>query len=169
MKYRFKGLDEYIARLDQMRNPNYVNYIIEKAVEEGSKVVEEATAKELMALPVDNRPYVKGDGKEKGQRNSITQLQKDHLLIAFGLSPISDVARGQKDFTNKKTGVDKSTNKIGQPAVTIARRLEDGTSYMKKNPVFTRASRKARTDCLNAMEKSLNQSIAELWKSNFKI
>lgn len=155
MKYRLqKNLENYIRQLEQFSNMGYQRLAIEKAIEEGSKVVDEETDRQLNALKVDNRPYV------VGRRDSITQLQKTALIKAFGTSPIDE----RRNFINDKTGVDKSVNKLKQPAVVIARRLENGTSYMKKNPVFSRASRKARTPCLEAMQVSLNESVEKIFK-----
>ena len=155
MKYRTKGLDTYVRQLEQLSNITYQRIAIEKAIEEGSKVVDEETVKELRALPVDNRQYVKD-----GMRDSIMQVQKDALLKAFGTSPIEN----KRDFINDKTGVDRSVNKLNQPSVVIARRLENGTSYMKKNPVFSRSSRKARNACIDRMQESLNESIDRIFK-----
>lgn len=154
MKYRLNNLDTYISMLNKIADPYTVEEMIEKAVEDGSKIVDETTVKELNALPEDNRPYV------EGKRKSITKLQRIALLKAFGTSPIET----KKDFTNDKTGVDRSVNKLGQPAVVIARRLENGTSYMDKNPVFSRATRKARKPCIEEMQKSLDQSYRSIMK-----
>ena len=154
MKYRVKGLDLYIRQLEQLSDMAYQRLAIEKAIEEGSKVVDEETLKALKALPVDNRPYV------DGMRTSILQVQKDALVKSFGTSPIDS----KKNFINDKTGVDNSKNKLGQYEVTVARRLENGTSYMKKNPVFSRASRKARNACIDKMQESLNESIDRIFK-----
>lgn len=154
MKFRFKGIDEYIARLERITNPYTAEEMIEKAVEDASKIVDQQTLKELQALPVDNRQYV--DGK----RDGILQVQKDALIKSFGTSPIEN----KNDFINDKTGVDRSVNKLKQPQVVIARRLENGTSYMKKNPVFSRASRKARKPCLEEMQNSLDKSYKALMR-----
>ncbi len=157
MKYQMKGLKNFVDRLAVISNPLVANAMVERAVHEGSRIVDNMTMKELEALPVDNRPYVDvKNGEDK--RTSIMQVQKDHLLVAFGTSPIEN----RNDFINRKTGVDNSRNKLGQKAVTVARRLENGTSYMKKNPVFSRASRKARKPCLEEMQKSLDESYKAL-------
>jgi len=155
MKFRFTGLKEYVAQLERLSNSAVAEAMIERAVYEGSKIVDNETRRELNALPVDNRPYVKD-----GMRTSILQVQKDALVASFGTSPIET----RNDFTNDKTGVDNSRNKLGQKQVTVARRLENGTSYMKKNPVFSRASRKARKPCLEEMQKSLDESIKALMR-----
>jgi len=40
--------------------------------------------------------------------------------------------------------------------------LEKGTSFLPKDPVFSRGSRKGRKPCLEAMQKSLNEDIERL-------
>ena len=154
MKFRTTGLKEYVGKLERLSNSMVAESLIERAVIEGSKIVDKATRKELEALPVDNRPYA------EGKRNGILQVQKDALIRSFGTSQVET----RNDFTNDKTGVDRSVNKLNQPAVVIARRLENGTSYMKKNPVFSRASRKSRKDCIDEMQKSLDESIKALMR-----
>lgn len=166
MKYRLqKNLEIYISQLERFSNQGYQRMAIEKAVEEGSKIVDKATYKELTKLQVDNRPYV------DGMRNGILQIQKNTLLKAFGTSPVEN----KRNFINDKTGVDNSIvpfkrktdtqkRKKDLYVVTLARRLENGTSYMKKDPVFSRASRKARAECLEVMQLSLNESVEKIFR-----
>lgn len=154
MKYRIKNLDKLLTQLADMSNPLIFNEEVRKALDKGSGVVADVTRNELQKLPVDNRSFVK-DG-----RTSILQVQKDALLKSFGVTPIQS---GKKDSINRKTGVSRTKNKLGQPNVTIARRLENGTSYMPKNPIFSRASRKARSECIKTMDDSLKKSINNIW------
>lgn len=163
MRYRFKGLDEYVRKLERLSNRFNAEACIEVAVDEGSKVVSEYTVKELQALPIDDRP-----GK-LDKRNGIRSIEKKFLIDEFGITPLEN----KNGYINAKTGVDKG--RLDYPksnsyvyAVVLARSLEKGTSFMPRNPVFSRASRKARTPCLNAMEKSLNESIEAICRNNFK-
>lgn len=166
MKFRFKGLKEYVEKLERLSNTFNTEACIELAVKEGSDVVAEYTMKELQAMPVDNRPYVKD-----GMRTSVTKKVKEELIKSFGVTPLANY----DGFINKKTGVAYGYNGVrtrrypkGQPNVVIARSLEKGTSFMPKNPVFSRASRKARKPCLAVMEKSLNESIEAICKNNLR-
>lgn len=154
MRFKTKGFDRLIKQLGELSNPIEVVNVVNKALEKGADVVADATRTELMNLKVDNRRRV------EGQRDSITQLQKNALLRGFGISEIQK----KKNNSNIKTGVNRDVNALNQPNVVIARRLENGTSYMPKNPVFSRASKKARSQCLNAMADSVNESINKLWQ-----
>lgn len=162
MKYRFKGLKEYVEKLERLSNPFNTEVCIENAVGEGAKVVSEYTVNELQGLPTDDTP-----GRIP-HRNGIRSIQKKFLIKEFGITPLAN----DKGFINEKTGVDKGVldyhGRGYTPAVVLARSLERGTSFMPKNPVFSRASRKARKPCLKAMEDSLNRDIALICANNIK-
>ena len=162
MKYRFKGLNEYVDKLVALSNAFNADVCIENAVTKGSEVVAEYTVKELENLPVDNTP-----GRIE-QRKGIRSIQKAFLIKSFGVTPLDR----KGSFINRKTGVDKGVLTYDgggyTPAVVLARTLERGTSFLPKNPVFSRASRKARTPCLEAMQESLNEDIARITVNNAK-
>lgn len=161
MKYRFKGLDKYVKQLENLTNSVYADICIENAVDAGGKVVDDYTVRELQALPTDDS-YVSSKRIDtfKYKRTGLRTVQKQFLIKTFGTSPIDK----KRSFINEKTGVNKEIIRYRDmsgytPAVTLARMLERGTSIMNKNPVFSRASRKARTPCLEAMQESLNKDI----------
>lgn len=154
MKFQTKGLDRYVQNLEAIGNPFAAEAYIKQAIKDGSDVVADATRSELSKIKVDNRNYV-----PEG-RNGLLQVQKDALLESFGISKIQD----KNGFLNDKTGVSRGKNKLGQPHVTIARRLESGTSYMPKDPVFSRATRKSRKECIKVMQESLSKAIRDLMR-----
>lgn len=156
MKYRVSGLDKYVRRLEAVCNPFTVQGYIEHAITEGAEIVEYETYKELRSMQVDDRQKV----PEGEMRNGLRSIQKAALINSFGLSKIQT----RNDSTNRKTGVDRGVNKFKQPHVTVARMLENGTSKMRKNPVFSRASRKARKQCINAMAESLRKAYISLMR-----
>lgn len=162
MKYRFKGLNEYVAKLENLSNSFNAEVCVENAVTKGSEVVAEYTVKELEGLPTDDTP------KKLDKRGGIRSIQKAFLLKEFGVTPLDR----KGSFINRKTGVDRGVltyHGYGYtPAVVLARSLEKGTSFLPKNPVFTRASRKARTPCLEAMQQSLNEDITRIMQNNEK-
>lgn len=163
MRYRFKGMKEYVQKLERLSNKFNAEACIEIAVDKGAKVVDEYTVKELQGLPVDNTR-----GKIE-QRKGIRSIEKSFLIKEFGITPLAN----DNGFINKKTGVDRG--RLDYPnsdsyvyAVVLARSLERGTSFLPRNPVFSRASRKARKPCLQAMEQSLNESIEAICLNNFR-
>ncbi len=157
MRFKFKNLDRLITQIADLSNVMVVLNESKKALDKGSDVVADETRKQLLNLPVDDRRWV------DGERFGLRTIQKQSILSGFGISPIQQSSR---DKINRKTGVNRDVNKLDEPNVVVARRLENGTSYMKKNPVFTRASRKSRKQCLKVMEDSLNESINKLWNKH---
>lgn len=103
MKYRFKGLDKYVKQLECLSNSFNAEVCVENAVTKGSEVVAEYTVKELQAMPVDNRPYVRD-----GMRSSVTQKVKNELIKAFGVTPLQN----KNGVIDRKTGVDRGYNGV---------------------------------------------------------
>lgn len=153
MKYRLKGLDTLLTQLADMSNPLVFDEEVRKALDKGSDVVADITRSELNGLPTDDR-Y----GRQE-YRTGLRTIQKKELIASFGITPIQE----KKDKVNRKTGVRRGLNSFNQPYVRVARMLENGTSYMRKNPVFTKASRKARKECIRVMAESLTKSINNIW------
>lgn len=158
MRYRFKGLNEYVRKLENLSNTFNAEICVENAVTKGSQVVAEYTVKELNGLPVDNKKWATQEDKRHGVRS----IEKKELIESFGVTPLEI----KKNIINRKTGVDRGYVSTGVPFVVLARSLERGTTFMDKNPVFSRASRKARKPCLEAMQQSLNDDINRIMVNN---
>ena len=157
---KFKGMDEYLNRLEAL----YVNTdkMVGEAIYKGADIVADETKGALKGLPTDNRSKLKAGE----QRSSINEIQKQGLIHSFGIAPLRD----DSGFINVKTGFDgynrliSKNYPIGQPNVMVARALESGTSFMKKNRVITRATNRARKPCEEAMKKSVEESIEKIMK-----
>lgn len=152
---KFKGLDEYVRKLESLSS--YTDVLIGEAVYEGAEIVANETKDALQSLQVDNRQRVP-------QRTSINQKQKNGLIESFGIAKL----RKDNNFFNVKTGFDGYNDivtdrwPLGQPNVMIARSLESGTSFMPKNPIISRATRRAKKKCEEAMQKSIERNIKKI-------
>ena len=160
MRFRFKGLNEYVKKLEALSNSFNAEVCVENAVTEGSKVVSEMTLDALNKLPVDDRKWATEENKRQGLRS----YEKKDLIASWGITPLWV----KNNYVDRKTGVDRGYNRNGMANVVIARSLEKGTSFMVKNPVISMASRKARKPCLNAMQESLNRDINSIMVANKK-
>lgn len=161
MRFRFKGLKEYVKKIENLSNSFNAEVCIENALNRGSEEVAKVTKAELEGLPTDNRGWTTPGDKRKGIRS----IEKKFLINEFGVTPLE--WKQKINYVDRKTGVDKG--RLDYPnsdsyvyAVVLARSLERGTSFMDKNPVFSRGSRKGRKPCLEAMQKSLNEDIERL-------
>lgn len=158
MRYRFKGLNQYVKKLENLSNSLNAEVCVENAVTKGSEVVSEITLEELRKMPTDDRRWVDPPDKRKGLRT----YEKKDLIEVWGITPLQ-IKNGKID---RKTGVDRGYNRAGTPNVVIARSLERGTTFLERNPVISRASRKARKPCLDAMQESLNEDITRIFNNN---
>ena len=150
-KWKFEGLDEYLRRLEKLQGDSKKQ--IGMAIYEGAGIVGREVAAEIQKLPVNNQH----------QSNGITSVQKKGLIEGFGISHIQD----DNNYRNVKLGFDgyngqKTKNHPnGQPNALIARAVNSGTSFRKKNPFVDRATRRAKGKCELAMreviEKQINQ------------
>jgi hypothetical protein len=159
MKFRFKGLKEYVKKIENLSNSFNAEVCIENALKEGSVEVAKTTKAELDGIHTDDRPG------RLDKRNGIRSIEKKFLINEFGLTPLE--WKQKINYVDMKTGVDKG--RLDYPksdsytyAVKLARALEKGTSFLPKDPVFSRGSRKGRKPCLEAMQKSLNEDIERL-------
>ena len=53
---------------------------------------------------------------------------------------------------------------LGQPNQMVARSVESGTTWMKKNPFVKRGASKSRRKALEMMRKSVQKSIEKIMK-----
>lgn len=161
MRFRFKGMKEYVKKIENLSNSFNAEVCIENALKEGSAEVAKVTKAELEGLPTDDRRWATSDNKRRGVRS----VEKKFLINEFGLTPLE--WKQKINYVDMKTGVDKGRLDYKNSdsyvyAVVLARSLERGTSFMEKNPVFSRGSRKGRKPCVEAMQKSFNEDIERL-------
>lgn len=71
MRFRFKGLNEYVKKLEALSNSFNAEVCVENAVTEGSKVVSEMTLDALNKLPVDDRKWATEENKRQGLFTSV--------------------------------------------------------------------------------------------------
>lgn len=152
------GIDRYIQKLVNLEfaSPHTAG----KAVYEGAKIVADAIKAEIDALPVEKARKNSEDDKATG----ITQRQKDGLRDGFGIATM----RQDGSFYNVKTGFHGYNKQVtrkypsGQPNAMIARSVEGGTSFRKKNPFVSRAVRKVKGQAEKKMAEVVDQEIKKI-------
>lgn len=152
--WKFEGLDEYLIQLEKLSQR--ADETIGEAIYEGAAVVAKACANAIDELPVNNQFNSGG----------ITSVQKAGLKEGFGISH----AQTDKDYRHVKLGFDgyngQKTKKYpnGQPNSVIARSINSGSSYRKKNPFMDRATRSAKASCESTMQKVIEKEISKIMK-----
>ena len=143
-KIQFKGLDEYVSRLNKLNGDT--DRLVKRTVYVGADVVADTIKQAINGLPTDNSSYKK-DGIRTGppMRKELTE-------------------------TNVKLGFDGYNRVVtkrwsqGQPNAMIARSIESGTSWMVKNPFVSKATRSAKKIAEEQMKKEFEEEIEKLMK-----
>lgn len=147
--WKFEGLDEYLRQLERLQGSS--DQAIGKAIYEGAGVVAKACAAAIKALPVSNQH----------DSNGITSVQKAGLIEGFGISH----AQTDGYYRNVKLGFDgyngQKTHKYpnGQPNSMIARSINSGSSYRRKNPFMDKATASSKDACEATMQRVIETEI----------
>lgn len=159
-KIEFKGIDEYAKVLSALEDESEA--IIKSAVYKGAALVADEIKKEIKGLPIeegDNGLPPMGDSQYK--LTGVSRRQKADLIDSFGLAPIQN----DNDYIQTKAGVDGygsiPTKKYpkGVPNVMLLRSIESGTSFRQKNPIFRKATNRARKRAQEIMGKEVDEQI----------
>ena len=153
-----RGIDDYIAQLGNLADTS--KDAVGRAVYEGAKVVADAIKKEIGAIPVDDHPPIVANGNRIG---TLTSKQKQGLVDGFGIAKMKDEG-GYKNvkigFAGYNTEVTKKYPN-GQPNAMIARSVNSGTSFRKKNPFVDKTTRSVKSQAEEAMRKTVDEEISK--------
>jgi len=158
-KMQIEGLEEYTKVIQRISDNSDV--VIAKSVYEGARIVADDMKSEMKKITVDN-----GVGSEKNKLNGISNLQKADLINGFGIAPI----KVDGDYTNTKLGFSgygrTKTKKYpkGVPIQIIARSVNSGTSFRKKNPFVQRTVNRIRKKAQQAMAQVIDEEIKKEMK-----
>ena len=165
-----KGFEKYLKDLETLKKMS--PHICGRAVYEGAKIVADAAAESAAALKVTKAVWGGTyNGVDQGQQQGITEAQKAGLLSSnsgggLGLSRM----KNDNGFYHVKLGYHGYNSQItekyphGQPNVMIARSLESGTSFRKKDPFIARAVRKSRAQAERKMAQTVDDETAKIMK-----
>ena len=153
-KMQVEGLEEYTLALESLSNNS--EKILKKSVYKGAGIVADAIKSELRGLPIDN-----SFGSEENQIRGLSNKQKGDLINGMGISPI----KHDGDYINAKVGFDGygsiPTKKYpkGVPNQLVARSVNSGTSFRKKNPFVNRAVNKSKKEAQKLMPEVIDEEI----------
>lgn len=157
--FQFEGIDEFVSQLEKIYGKS--EEIEGKAIYDGAAVVMRYVIMGIDSIVTDNR-----FGTQENPCNGPSSYEKEGLYRSVGIAK----ARHDGTFFNVKIGFDGyddiQTKKWpnGRPHSMIARSIESGTSYMKKQPFMRKAEQAARAPCERAMQAALDRAIEQLTK-----
>ena len=159
-KFQFEGVDNLISQYQKLDKDT--EQIIGKAIYQGAGVVMKAVKGGLEGIQTDDH-Y----GTSEHPTSGPSSLQKLGLQYALGITKM----RNDNGFWNVKIVFD-GYNKVktkrwpqGQPNPLIARSVESGTSWMRKQPFMRRAEQSAKKPCEDAMSQVVDREIDKIMNS----
>ena len=157
----FKNGEEYALKLSQLANQRLTE-VCGAGIYDAAELVADAIRQELESVPTDE-----GWGTEKTQTIGPRAVQKEALLNTLG---VAEMQTDENGFLNVKIGFDGYNHVTtkrwpnGQPNQMIARAIESGTSWMRKNRFVSRAVNKTRKRAIEVMRKRVETEIEKIMK-----
>lgn len=149
-KWKFEGLDKYIEQLNKLEKNT--DEIIGRAVYEGAGIVADAARAALQNVTTDDDYHPAGE-----MREGPTTEEKEALEASFGISRMRD----ENGYVHVKIGF-HGRNPSGLNNSGMARMIERGSSFMKKQPFITKAVNAKKKQCEEVMAKTLDEEIKKL-------
>ena len=156
-KFQFEGVDKLIEQYQKLEQ-NTVP-MIGKAIYEGAGVVMKSCKSAVEGLNTDNR-----FGTSENPTSGPSTIQKIGLQHALGIAKM----RNDNGFYNVKIGFDgynsvkTKTWPQGQPNMMVARSIESGTSWMRKQPFMRKAEQSSRSQCERVMSETVDKEIQRI-------
>lgn len=154
---KIQGIAEWATIVEHFytRSPE----VLEKAVSAGAGVIADAVRQEVENLPIDEH-----FGTPENPLKGIKRIQKRGLEESLGITPIGK----DRGLINRKIGFDGYNNEHtktfpnGKPNQLIARSIESGTTFSRKNRFFKRAVGKSKEAALKKMEEVIEQELERI-------
>ena len=154
--FQFEGVDKYIQQLNKLYGKT--DKIIGSAIYEGTAVVMKAVKSAIDGIQTDDSH---GYGTTENPKTGPTSIQKAGLWHSVGIAKM----RNDNGFWNTKIGFD-GYNYVktkrwpqGQPNAMVARSIESGTSFMRKQPFMRKAEQAAKGPCEKVMQETIDLEI----------
>lgn len=156
-KFKFEGVDDLIDQYSRLAKNT--DEVIGKAVYNGAAVVMRAVESAVSNITTDDR-----FGTAERPTSGPSSIQKAGLQHGLGIAKMRD----DNGFKNVKIGFD-GYNRVqtktwpqGQPNAMVARSIESGTSWMRKQPFMRKAEQSARSKCEQVMGETVDKEIQRI-------
>lgn len=158
-KFQFEGVDKLVAQYQKLEKNT--TPIIGHAIYEGAGVVMKSVKSAIENISTDDSH---GFGTSTNPKTGPTSIQKAGLIHSVGIAKM----RNDSGFYNVKIGFD-GYNYVktkrwpqGQPNMMVARSIESGTSWMRKQPFMRKAEQSSRSQCERVMSETVDREIQRI-------
>lgn len=166
-KIALQGFDKYIRQLEALQRD--ATRMCKAVVYPGAAILAEKIRAETEALPTISDAEAIGNFRSGDENKALSVSQKIGLVESLGISGIKKDRSGMVQTSVGFTGYnsiksDRWPN--GQPNAMVARSLEKGTSFLKRDRFVERAVKAAREEAIAAMAAEADAYIERKMQEN---
>ena len=166
-KIELKGFDQYTAKISALQRD--ATKMCKAVVYPGAAVLAEKIRAETEALPTISDAEALGNFRSGTVNDALSVSQKNGLVESLGISGIKKDRSGMVQTSVGFTGYNGVKTKHfpnGQPNAEVARSLEKGTSFLKRDRFVERAVKAAREEAIAAMAAEADAYIEKKMQEN---
>lgn len=144
------GLEDIVNVTAELRDS--YRGMVKQGLYEGAKILADTLHDETGNIKTYNVPYFEQEVKELQASMGISRMKENNGTIEVNI--------GFTGYNSIKTK--KHPN--GQPNILVARSINSGASYMKKQPFVKTALKKSKDKAVNKTVKTIEKRIDEITK-----
>ena len=166
-KIELQGFEGYLRQLSALRDHSLG--MCKATVYAGAEILADELKKGTEALPTISDAQAKSNFRAGRQNPALSDRQKAGLLAGFGVTKIRQDRGGFVQCSVGFSGYNTiRTRKFpgGQPNPEVARSLEKGTSYLRRDAFAARAVRNAKDKAEAAMAAEADTQIKRIMDEN---
>lgn len=166
-KIELQGFDTYLKQIKALQQS--AEKMCKAVVYPGAAVLAEKIRAETAALPTISDAEALGNFRSGTVNAALSESQKAGLVESLGISSIKKDRSGMVQTSVGFTGYNSVKTRHfpnGQPNPEVARSLEKGTSYLRRNRFVERAVRAAKAEAIEAMAAEADAYIEKKMKEN---
>ena len=166
-KITLKGFDQYTAKISALQRDS--TKMCKAVVYPGAAILAEKIRAETEALPTISDAEAIGNFRSGEENKALSVSQKAGLVESLGISGIKKDRGGMVQTSVGFTGYNGVKTRHfpnGQPNAEVARSLEKGTSYLRRDRFVERAVKAAREEAIAAMAAEADAYIERKMQEN---
>lgn len=158
---QFKKMDEYLFKISKLE-AELKDQVLGEAIYGAAGIVADEIRQSLEQVPTDE-----SFGTSSAPTSGPRKKQVEDLMDSLGIASMQDDGTG---YLNAKIGFDGYNDIVtqrwprGQPNQMVARSVESGTSWMKKNGFVRKAVTSSRKRAVEFMKRTVDKAIEKIMK-----
>jgi len=166
-KIELQGFDEYLRKVQKLADKS--EPLCKKTVYSGAGILADKMRDAVDSLPTISDGEALSSFKSGKVMSRISYKQKKGLQESLGISTIRKERSGMVQTAVGFTGYNEVKTKHfpnGQPNAEVARSLEKGTSYLKRNRFVENTIKANKSEIIDAMSEAADDYIERIMEGD---